>query len=256
MKYDYISLTIENNVAIVCIDNPPFNILVSDAYEGLYKTFCYLSKQQQVKVIILTGAGQKAFISGANVREFLDFNDETGLEWSKRNQLVRECIRTITKPVICAINGLAFGGGCAIALVCDIRIAGENAQFNLGEINMGIIGPTQYLAHIAHSGTARKMIYSGETIAAQQALLAGIIDEVVPFEDLMERCKSLANKIALKSPLAIAYAKQCMITSQESFLKDGLLYEEEKLKFLWGTEDKNEAVKAFLEKRPPVFQGK
>jgi len=256
VKFEYVYLDTVDSVAKITIDKPPVNALDSSAYGELFEMFYRVSKDNSIKVVILTGAGEKAFVAGADVKEFVNFDSDNGIIYSRRNQSLREFIRKYNKPVICAVNGLAYGGGCALALMCDIRIACKEAKFNLGEINMGILGATQYIAHIAHSGTARKLVYSGEAIDAEEALRAGIVDEVVPREELMERSLSLAKKIASKSPLALKYAKQCMIKSQETLLEEGLQFEEEALKYLWGTEDKNEAVKAFLEKRKPVFKGK
>ncbi|MCD6401608.1 MAG: enoyl-CoA hydratase/isomerase family protein [Anaerolineales bacterium] len=256
MQNDYIRVEIDEDIAIVTIDRPPVNALNSSAYGELFEVFYAISKNDAVKVVILTGAGKKVFVAGADVKEFLDFDSETGMSYTKRNNYVREYIRKFNKPVICAINGWAFGGGCALALVCDIRIASQNAKFNLGEINMGILGGSQYIAQLAHFGTACKMVYSGETIGVETALRTGIVDEVVEADKLMERCADLAKKIASKSPLAVKFAKECMNEAQEGSLKDGLKYEEEVLSRLWGTNDAKEAVNAFLEKRNPVFIGK
>jgi len=139
--------------------------------------------------------------------------------------------------------------------MCDIRIASNKATFALGEINFGIIGATQYITKIAHSGIGRKLILSGESINAEDAKLAGIVDEVVSEENLIERTISLAKRIADKPPLALKFAKQCILKSQETLIDEGLKYEEKVLKCLWGTEDKEEAVRAFIEKRRPFFKG-
>ncbi len=256
MKREYIVSEINDRIAVVTINRPPVNALNSDAYGELFETFYELSKDDSVHVVVLTGAGEKAFVAGADVKEFLAFNSETGLAYSKRNNNVREYIRKFNKPVICAVNGLAYGGGLALALVCDIRIVCEEAKFNLGEINMGILGATQYTAWMSHFGTACKLVYSGESIDAETALRVGIADEIVPKDALMERSIALAGKIAAKPPVAVAMAKQCMIKSQEGSPEAGLAFEEEVLYRLWGTDDKNEAVTAFLEKRKPRFTGK
>lgn len=256
MKYDYIKVEVNESVAIITIDRPKVNALDSDSYGELFEAFYKLHKDDNIKVVVLTAAGDKCFVAGADVNEFLNFDSETGIIYTQRNQYVREYIRNYNKPVICAINGLAYGGGLALALVCDIRIACEEAKFNLGEINMGILGATQYIAKVVPSGIARKLVYSGEAISAKEAQRVGIVDEIVDRENLMKRSLELANKIAAKPPLALKYAKQCMLESERTFLEDGLAYEEQIIKYLWGTEDKNEAVTAFLEKRKPVFQAK
>ena len=204
----------------------------------------------------MTGHGDRAFVAGADVKEFLNLSRTSGPLYTRRNNSVREYIRQYAKPVICAVNGLAYGGGCALALVCDIRIASERASFSLGEINMGILGATQYMAQIAHFGSACKLVYTGDPIDAAEAMRIGIVDEIVPDDRLMTRSMELAKKIASKSPLAIRMAKRCMVKAQQSNLEEGLQYEEGILAELWGSDDKNEAVKSFLEKRKPVFTGK
>ena len=256
MKKEYILTQADGDVAVVTINRPPLNALHSEAYAELYETFYELSKDDRVKVVVLTGHGDRAFVAGADVKEFLNLDRTSGPLYTRRNNSVREYIRQYAKPVICAVNGLAYGGGCALALVCDIRIASERASFSLGEINMGILGATQYMAQIAHFGSACKLVYTGDPIDAAEALRIGIVDEIVPNDRLMARGMELAKKIASKSPLAIRMAKRCMVKAQQSGLEEGLQYEEGILAELWGSDDKDEAVKSFLEKRKPAFTGK
>lgn len=256
MKKEYIFTKTEGVIAIITINRPPLNVLNSEAYAELYESFYDLSKDDRVKVIVLTGHGEKSFVAGADVKEFLDLDRNTGPLYTRRNNSIREYIRQYTKPVICAVNGLAYGGGCALALVCDIRIACEGSSFNLGEINMGILGATQYIARLAHFGGACKLVYTGDAIDASEALRIGIVDQIVPRDRLMEYSTELARKIASKSPLAIRLAKRCMVNAQEASLEDGLRFEEGILAELWASHDRTEAVVSFLEKRKPVFTGK
>lgn len=256
MKKEYIFTQADDNVVVVTINRPPLNALNSEAYAELYETFYELSKDDRVKVVVLTGHGQKAFVAGADVKEFLGLDGQSGPLYTRRNNAVREYIRRYDKPVICAVNGFAYGGGLALALVCDIRIAAEQASFSLGEINMGILGASQYIARFAHYGTACKLVYTGDPIGAVEALRVGIVDEIVSGDKLIEHSTELAKKIASKSPPAIRAAKRCMVKAQESALEEGLRFEEQVLAELWGTDDKNEAVRAFLEKRKPCFTGK
>ena len=256
MKKDYIFAEADGAVGVVTINRPPLNALNSEAYAELYETFYELSKEEHIRVVVLTGRGERAFVAGADVKEFLALDRNNGPLYTRRNNAVREYIRQYPKPVICAVNGLAYGGGCALALVCDIRIAAERASFSLGEINMGILGATQYMAHIAHYGSACKLVYTGDPIDSAEALRIGIIDEVVPLDRLMVRSMELARAIASKSPLALRAAKRCMVKAQESNMEEGLRHEEALLADLWASEDKDEAVKSFLEKRRPVFKGK
>jgi len=257
MESEYFSMDItDEEIATITIDKPPVNALDSSNYVELYNIFYNLSENKKVKVVILTGSGEKFFVAGSDIKEFLHLNTRSGISYTKKNQEVREYIRKFNKPIICAINGLANGGGLALALICDIRIASSKATFALSEINFGILGATQYITKMAHSGVSRKLILSGESINAEDARLSGLVDEIVLPENLMERTISLARKIANKAPLALKYAKQCILKSQETLIDEGLKFEEETLEYLWGTEDKNEGVSAFLEKRKPVFKGK
>ena len=255
MMSDVIQRSIQGKVAVITLNAPPVNALDSSAYFDLYEAMYDFAVDDEIAVVVITGAGEKAFMAGADVKEFLKFNRQTGSIYTKKNSGVREYIRCFPKSVICAINGLALGGGCALALACDIRIACREAKFSLSEINMGILGGIPYAASIIANGTARKMVYSGETITSDEALRVGLVDEVVAREDLMPRCIHLAERIPAKSPIALKKAKEIMVLASEHLMPDVMQAEAAAISDLWATADKNEAVNAFLEKRKPTFQG-
>lgn len=253
---DYIHLEIQKSVAVVTIDRPPVNALNSHAYFELSEVFSNLATDCKVRCVILTGAGENAFSAGSDVKEFLPLDSDTGNQYTSKNTQIRESIRTFPNPIICAINGLALGGGALLTQMCDIRVACEEARFGLPEINMGIIGGTQYAVPFISSGIARILIYTGDIINAQEALRVGIFDVVVPRSELRDYCIKMAEKIAYKPPLAIRFAKQALNCAYWCDLAEGLKLEKDLIQKLWGTEDKNEAVSAFLEKRPTQFKGR
>jgi enoyl-CoA hydratase len=253
---DDIRLQVEKPIALVTIDRPPVNALRSHSYFELFETFATLATDSEIRCVILTGSGVKAFAAGADIREFLSLDGHTGSQYTARNTNIRESIRNYPNPIICAINGLALGGGAVLALMCDIRVACEEAKFSLPEINMGIIGGTQYIAPYVSPGMARRLVYTGDMISAQEAAIAGMVDVVVPQNELMSYCRQMAEKIISKPPLAIRLAKQALNFAYSGNLRQGLEVEKELIQKLWETEDKNEAVSAFLEKRKPQFSGK
>ena len=251
-----IRVEITKPIATVTIDRPPLNALRSRTYFELFEAFATLATDSEVRCVILTGAGEKAFAAGADVREFLAFDSVTGGHYTARNTSIRESIRNFPMPILCGINGMALGGGAVLALMCDIRIACEEAKFSLAEINMGIIGGTQYVAPFLSPGMARRLVYTGDMITAQEALIAGMVDVIVPRNEIMKYCLEMANRIVSKPSMAIRLAKQALNFAYSRNLKEGLNLEIELIQKLWATEDKNEAVKSFLEKKPAKFTGK
>jgi enoyl-CoA hydratase len=251
-----VRLEIEKPIATVTIDRPPLNALRSRTMFELYETFATLANDAEVRCVILTGSGEKAFAAGADIREFLPLDGHTGSHYTARNTHIRESIRNFPNPIICAVNGLALGGGAVLALVCDIRVACEEAKFSLAEINLGIIGGTQHIAPFVPPGVARRLVYTGDMIAAKEAQTAGMVDMIVPRNELMNTCRKMAQRIVSQPPLAIRLAKQALNFAYSGNLAQGLELEKEILQKLWATEDKNEAVNAFLEKRPGQFKGK
>jgi enoyl-CoA hydratase len=211
-----------------------------------------------VRVVVITGAGQKAFIAGADINEFAQ---RTPLEQRQAmsGRIVFEEVADLPKPTIAMINGFALGGGCELALACDIRIAATSARLGQPEVKLGIIpggGGTQRLTRLVGSGQAYRLIYSGEPIGAEEALRIGLVDIVVDDAQLREHTMQLAKTIAAHSPIALHLAKNAVRAAQEALLSAGLRYERELFITAFSSEDKREGIAAFLEKRPPEFRGR
>jgi enoyl-CoA hydratase/carnithine racemase len=256
MKFDYLTCRYDGNIAVVTINNPPVNAMSSEAYGELDQIFYDLSVNRDLRAVILTAECEKnIFVAGSNVKEFPSMSSDNGTLYIKRNNRVRFGIYRCPVPVICALNGSAIGGGLGIALMCDYRITHPKAKFAVGEVTMGVLSFTQFLGTRIHSGTARKMVYGGIQIAAEEGLRAGLIDEVVHAEEVFPRALELARRIAVQSPIAVRLGKECMLKAEAAiFEMGGQDFEDACDKVLWGTEDQKEAVDAFLEKRQPQFK--
>ncbi|MEM1578732.1 MAG: enoyl-CoA hydratase-related protein [Archaeoglobaceae archaeon] len=213
---------------------------------------------ENVRVIVITGAGERAFSAGADISEFPNWYPADLL---KRSGTLRvyDLIRSIPKPVIAAVNGYALGGGCELAMACDIIIAAENAVFGQPEIRVGVIpggGGTQILPRLIGEKMAKEIIFTGRSITAQEAYRLGMINRVVPKEKLMEEVKSIVKELLKRSPVLLAIAKIAVNKAMETPLTEGLKCESELFALCFGTEDQKELSKAFLEKREPVIKGK
>ncbi|HYX40295.1 MAG TPA: enoyl-CoA hydratase-related protein, partial [Pyrinomonadaceae bacterium] len=217
-----------------------------------------LRADDSVRVVVITGAGDKAFIAGADIAEFAGRTAVTQREVMTGRSLFT-AIDSFPKPVIAMINGYCLGGGCELALACDLRIASERASFGQPEINLGIIpggGGTQRLTHLVGEGKAMELILTGEIINAQAAHAIGLVNMVVPHEELEAKTLEIANRIAEKSPIALRLAKEAVKTAARSTLDEGLRREIDLFALCFSSEDKDEGVKAFLEKRKPEFKGR
>ena len=258
-SYETILLERRGPVAIVTINRPEKRnaLNIQTRAEGA-AVLNELRADDSVRVVILTGAGDKAFIAGADIAEFAQRTAigqrEVMLEPSLFN-----AIDGFPKPIIAMVNGYCLGGGCEVALACDIRIASEKASFGQPEINLGIIpggGGTQRLTRLVGEGKAMEMILTGEIIDAQTALGAGLVNHVVPADQLETKTMEIANRIAEKSPIALRLAKESIRIASRSNLDEGLRREVDLFALCFSSEDKDEGVKAFLEKRKPEFKGK
>lgn len=227
--------------------------------EELDRAIDLVEKDAEIRVLIITGSGEKAFMAGADIKELQNRDFILGREQTRRRQQVLNKIVEMKIPVIAAINGFALGAGLELALACTLRVACEEARLGAPEVNLAIIpgdGGTQRLPRMIGFGRAMEMVLTGDFIDAQEAYRIGLVNKVVPKDDLMEAVKKMAEKIASKAPLAIQCAKEAVNRSLEVGIYEGLAHESYLHAYVCATEDKKEGVSAFLEKRKPVFQGK
>lgn len=261
MSQTYESILIErrDRVAIITINRPEKRnaLNIQTRAEGA-AALDELSQDDSVRVVIFTGAGDKAFVAGADIAEFAG---RTAL--AQRTIMLDRglfnAVDTFPKPVIAMVNGYCLGGGCELALACDIRIASETASFGQPEINLGIIpggGGTQRLTRLVGEGKAMEMILTGEIINAQEAFRLGLANHVVPADQLQTKTMEVANRIAEKSPVALRLAKEAVKAASRSNLDEGLRREVDLFALCFSSEDKDEGVSAFLEKRKADFKGK
>ncbi|HYE65181.1 MAG TPA: enoyl-CoA hydratase-related protein [Pyrinomonadaceae bacterium] len=258
-SYETLLLERRGRVALITINRPDKRnaLNIQTRQEGA-AVLEELYDDESVGVVVFTGAGDKAFIAGADIGEF-----------AGRTALVQRAVMlgrslftaidTFPKPVIAMINGYCLGGGCELALACDLRVASETASFGQPEINLGIIpggGGTQRLARLIGEGKAMELILTGDIIDAKTAFSLGLVNMVVPAADLEAKTLELANRIAEKSPIALRMAKEAVKTASRANLDEGLRREVDLFALCFSSEDKDEGVKAFLEKRKPVFKGK
>ena len=254
MDFKNIVLDKEGGVAIVKMNRPAaMNALNSETLGELKEAFAYLKDDDAVKVIIITGEG-KAFVAGADIAEMKDMTGDQAKEFSKAGQKVFSKVARMKKPVIAAVNGFALGGGCELAMACDIRIASEKAKLGQPEVNLGIIpgfAGTQRLSRLVGAAKAKEMIFTGDMVDAQTALSTGLVNQVVPVDQLMNVCMEMANKIASKGPVAVKLAKKVINEGIEEKLDKGSEYETDEFGECFAKGEAKEGMTDFLEKRKP-----
>jgi enoyl-CoA hydratase len=247
-------------IAYVTLNRPKvLNALSHGAWEDLRTAFEQARDDAAVLGVILTGAGDKAFIAGEDISELAQATAIDAERSSRSGQAVLELIENLGKPVIAAVNGFALGGGCETAMACTIRVAAEHARFGQPEVKLGIppgAGGTQRLPRLVGKGRALQIILSGEMISAQEAYRIGLVNEVVPAGELMGRCEAILKQILANAPLAVHFALEAVNKGMETSVSAGLLLEASVFAICAGTEDKREGTAAFLEKRAARFQGR
>jgi enoyl-CoA hydratase len=261
MGKEFVKYRIEDRIATVIIDHPPVNALSDQVHFEIADVFDELSdKREEVDVVILTGAGEKIFVAGANLHDWLKLNTVEGGRWrEQRNIRGFNKIRNLERPVIAAMNGHALGGGVELAMACDVRIAEENSRIGLTEVNVGLVpagGGTQLLPRMIPMGIAKEWIFTGEQIPVTVAERWGVVNRVVPKGEALNEAIRLAKKLQTKSSKTLGLLKRAINEGLEKRLQEGFDLEAEMCGQACLTEDKDEGVKAFLEKRPPQFKGR
>jgi enoyl-CoA hydratase len=260
LNYKYLLYEKEDGIGVVTINRPQvLNALNIEVYSELNEMFIEIEHDPEVRVVIITGAGEKAFVAGVDI---LEMKDKSSVDIERFITIARwagDRIYNLSKPVIAAINGYAFGGGNELALACDLRIASENAQFGQQEINVGVVpggGAIPRLTQLVGMARAKEIVFTGDVYNAQSALQMGIINKVVPLDKLMEEAKTLARKLLSKSSVTLSYAKKAFNTGIDLNLAAQLDLDECYFARCFATEDQKEGMKAFSEKRKPEFKNK
>ncbi|HET9264755.1 MAG TPA: enoyl-CoA hydratase-related protein [Vicinamibacterales bacterium] len=257
---DSLQIDRDGAVAVVTVNRPKvLNALNTQTMDELRRTILALRHDDSVRAVILTGAGEKSFVAGADINELAVQTPAGGREHALRGQHVLDLIENMGKPVIAAVNGFALGGGCELAMACTLRIASEHARFGQPEINLGIIpgyAGTQRLARLVGAGRALEILLTGEQISAQEAHRLGLVNRVVPAGELMNEARKLAATLAAKAPIAVRYIIDAVNKGARMTLPEAQVFEATLFGLVASTDDMHEGTRAFLEKRKPEFKGK
>ena len=259
MAYEAIRYELADGIATITLNRPAVHNAMNERMrEELTACFAELARSEDARVIVVTGTGERAFSAGADIREFVAPQVPVRFRDGRRRVDFRAAMDRCPQPIIAAIRGFALGGGLELALACDIRIAGEDSQLGLTEVNLAIIpggGGTQRLPRLVGRGKALEMILTGARIDAREALRIGLVERVVPATEVLSSAQALARTLAEKAPVALRYAKEAVVKGLGLPLEDGLRLENDLATLLRTTDDRIEGAKAFLEKRKPRFTG-
>lgn len=249
----------EEGIGLIAINRPQaLNALNTGVLKELSELCDAIARDSEVKAVIITGAGDKAFVAGADIGEMSSLSALAGREFARAGQQVFNQIENMPQPIIAAVNGFALGGGCELAMACDIRIASEKAKFGQPEVPLGIcpgFGGTQRLPRLVGEGRAKELIFTGDLIDAAEAYRIGLVNKVVPTGEAVNAAKELARKIISRAPVAVQMSKAAINKGRNVDLASGVDYEAEVFGLCFATADQKEGMTAFLEKRKAVFTG-
>ena len=259
MTFENLKFDQDGNIAVVTIDRPKVNALNNHTLAELAACMASLKADDSVRAIILTGAGPKSFVAGADINELAVLSPVEGQAHARRGQLIFDAIEQLGKPVIAAINGFALGGGCELAMSCTMRIAADTATFGQPEINLGLIpgyAGSQRLPRLVGKGIAMEILLTGDMVGAQRAYEIGLVNRVVPAAELMSEARKLAQTLAAKAPIAVRFILDAVNQGLDAPFSVGELLETSLFGTIASSEDMREGTRAFLEKRKAVWQGK
>ena len=257
--YEHLKIEEKNNVVIMTISAPKSLNALNSKILGEIDEFLDEFEGSNFRCLIITGDGEKSFVAGADISEMATLGPEQGKTFGRRGAEVFCQIETLPCPVIAAVNGFALGGGCELAMACDIRICSDNARFGQPEVGLGIIpgfSGTVRLARLVGMGMAKQLIFTGKNIKADEALRIGLVNAVVPQAELMERALELADQISANAPLAVSAAKLCINTEFDMEAEDAIAFENQAFGMCFSTEDQKNGMQAFLTKGKCEFQGR
>lgn len=259
MIYDTLTIEKEEGVAIVRLNRPPVNSLNSKVYGELYDIFSEFENDDEVNAIILTGTGEKAFAAGLDVKEVAGKSIPDYFAFARDARMCLDKVAGIQKPTIAALFGFVFGGGCELALACDLRIAANDANIGCPEVNLGIIpgsGGTQRLPRLIGVSKAKELLFMGDTVSGDEACRIGLVNKAVPKEAVLDEAKAWAKKLAAKPKVAISLLKNAIDNGMNMDLESAITYENNCFVITYVSEDGREGFAAFNEKRKPTFKGK
>lgn len=258
LQFSTLQTTLEDHILTITINRPEkLNALNKDVFNDLDQAMDEVYSNSDIKAVIITGSGSKAFVAGADIAEFTQLNDTSAKEMSAKGQRIFFKIEDCKKPVIAAVNGFALGGGCELAMACHFRLASENAKFGQPEVNLGLIpgyGGTQRLSLLIGKSKAMELVMTGEMISANDALHLGLVNYVTSPEELLPKTKQILATILIKSPVAVGYAIEAV--NRFDHTRAGFDHEVELFKASFASDDCKEGTAAFLEKRKPNFNAK